>query len=289
MTDDKDDLARIKRILLNRQPDKLSDGIALCDRVQARIAALEAENARLQNDMAKVGKLADETLEHLSALAPAPAPEPADDLRERVAFQERVEPWMQECFGAEVSADREERGDRLLEEVFELLQSGGYNPARVTALRDYVWDREIGEPSQEVGGVMVTLAAYCLAHGLDMHSAGEVELARVWTKVDKIRAKQASKPKGSALPVALPARVSVAEAARDALSRLPDGEWEVWTSCSFRRISRKWGGDGDVLHALTHRSDGHPDLSWNEKQCQALCDLVNGLRRALASAEGGEA
>ena len=46
-----------------------------------------------------------------------------------------------------------------------------------------------------------TLAAYCLAHGLDMHSAGETELARVWTKVEAIRAKHAAKPKGSALPV----------------------------------------------------------------------------------------
>lgn len=121
---------------------------------------------------------------------------------EAVAFQDRVQPWMVACFGAEISGDRVERADRLLEEVFELLQSGGYDPARVLSLRDYVWGREIGEPAQEVGGVMVTLAAYCLAHGLDMHFAGETELARIWTKVEKIRAKQAAKPTGSALPVA---------------------------------------------------------------------------------------
>ena len=51
---------------------------------------------------------------------------------------------------------------------------------------------------------MVTLAAYCLAHGLNMHTAGETELTRIWTKVDKIRAKQAAKPKGSVLPQAWP-------------------------------------------------------------------------------------
>jgi hypothetical protein len=111
---------------------------------------------------------------------------------------------MMACFGPEISSDRVERGDRLLEEVFELLQSGGYDPARVVALRDYVWGREAGEPFQEVGGVQITLAAYCLAHDLNMHEAGEAELARIWTKVDKIRAKQAAKPVGSALPVALP-------------------------------------------------------------------------------------
>lgn len=119
---------------------------------------------------------------------------------EAVPFQGRVQPWMTACFGAEISADRVERGDRLLEEVFELLQSGGYDPSRVQSLRDYVWGREIGEPAQEVGGVMVTLAAYCLAHGLDMHAAGETELVRIWTKVEKIRAKQAAKPKHSPLP-----------------------------------------------------------------------------------------
>ena len=64
----------------------------------------------------------------------------------------------------------------------------------------------------------------------------------------------------------------------NALDRLPDGFWEVWTSCSFRRISRRGGGDGGVLRGTVQRSDGHPDLSWDEKTCQALCDLVNGLR-----------
>jgi hypothetical protein len=45
---------------------------------------------------------------------------------------------------------------------------------------------------------MVTLAALCLANGFDMH-AEETELARVWTKVEQIRAKQAAKPKHSPL------------------------------------------------------------------------------------------
>ena len=134
----------------------------------------------------------------LAALEAAPVPDQQETL------QARVWPWMLACFGEEIARDREERGDRLLEEVFELLQSGGYDPARVLALRDYVWSREVGEPAQEVGGVMITLAAYCLAHDLDMDQAGETELARIWTKVEKIRAKQAAKPRGSALPQAWP-------------------------------------------------------------------------------------
>lgn len=108
-------------------------------------------------------------------------------------FQQRVQPWMLETFGAEIAGDVTERGDRLLEEVLELLQSHGYDPGRVATLREYVFGRPVGEPAQEVGGVMVTLAAYCLATGLDMHAAGEAELSRIWTKVEVIRAKQASK------------------------------------------------------------------------------------------------
>ena len=115
------------------------------------------------------------------------------DERSGGRFQTHVAPWMQVCFGPEISNDRVERGDRLLEEVLELLQSGGYDPARVAQLVAYVWGRPVGQPAQEVGGVMVTLAAYCLAHGLDMHEAGETELARIWTKVDQIREKQALK------------------------------------------------------------------------------------------------
>lgn len=136
-----------------------------------------------------------ETADLIFALLPDP---------DEVSFQPRVEPWMRECFGDVIPFDKVERGDRLLEEVFELLQSGGYDPGRVTALRDYVWGRPVGESAQEVGGVMVTLAAYCLAFGLDMHQAGETELARIWTKVEAIRAKQASKPVGSALPIVVP-------------------------------------------------------------------------------------
>ena len=117
------------------------------------------------------------------------------------SFQQRVQPWMMECFGEKISSDLLERCDRFLEEDFELVQALGYPKERVAALRDYTWSRPKGEPSQEVGGVMVTLAALCLAADLDMHEAGETELARIWTKVEQIRAKQAAKPTGSALPV----------------------------------------------------------------------------------------
>ncbi|BDR10708.1 hypothetical protein CTR2_R40460 [Comamonas thiooxydans] len=117
------------------------------------------------------------------------------------AFQQRVQPWMMACFGAEISADRIERNHRFLEEALELVQSCGCTASEAHQLVDYVYGRPWGEPAQEAGGVMVTLAALCLANGLDMHACGETELARIWTKVEAIRAKQAAKPKHSPLPM----------------------------------------------------------------------------------------
>ena len=119
-----------------------------------------------------------------------------------MTFQKRVQKWMHACFGEVVSADRLERGDRYLEETLELLQSVGYPRERILALEEYVYARPIGEPHQEAGGVMLTLAAFCEPHGLDMTKAGEDELFRCWGKIEKIREKQARKPTGSALPIA---------------------------------------------------------------------------------------
>lgn len=116
------------------------------------------------------------------------------------AFQARVQPWMMQCFGPEISGDAQERNHRFIEEALELIQACGATRDEAHQLVDYVYDRPAGEKVQEAGGVMVTLAALCLAQNIDMHDAGEVELARIWEKIDRIRAKQAAKPKHSPLP-----------------------------------------------------------------------------------------
>ncbi len=115
-------------------------------------------------------------------------------------FQARVQPWLMACFGEMIAGDREERNHRFLEEALELVQACGCSDGEAHQLVNYVFGRDVGEPAQEVGGVMVTLAALCLANDLDMHVNAETELARIWTKVEAIRAKQAAKPKHSPLP-----------------------------------------------------------------------------------------
>lgn len=115
-------------------------------------------------------------------------------------FQAGVLSWMLKCFGVKISEDKAERNHRFLEEALELVQACGASKEDCIKLVDYVYDRPIGDIHQEVGGVMVTLAALCLAQSVEMNIAGQVELERVWTKIDVIRAKQAAKPKFSALP-----------------------------------------------------------------------------------------
>lgn len=117
-----------------------------------------------------------------------------------VTFQGDVKPWLLACFGEKIANDRTERNHRFLEEALELVQATGCTRSEAHQLVDYVFNRPVGEPVQEAGGVMVTLAALCLAHDMDMHKAGDIELARIWTKVEQIRAKQAAKPRHSPLP-----------------------------------------------------------------------------------------
>ncbi|PLX37007.1 MAG: hypothetical protein C0605_07865 [Hyphomicrobiales bacterium] len=115
-------------------------------------------------------------------------------------FQQRVGKWVEKCLGDESAMDGTERNHRFLEEALELVQACGCSAFEAHQLVEYVFARTIGERAQEVGGVMVTLAALCNAQKIDMAGAGEAELSRVWTRMDEIRAKQAAKPKHSPLP-----------------------------------------------------------------------------------------
>lgn len=117
-------------------------------------------------------------------------------------FQKRVDDWMQRCFGPEISNDRQERSHRFLEESLELVQAAGCTQHEALELVAYVYGRPRGVLDQEIGGVVVTLHALCLAWGKQVDSCGEAELQRVWGLIERIRAKHAAKPKFSPLPSA---------------------------------------------------------------------------------------
>ena len=116
-------------------------------------------------------------------------------------FQMRVAPWIKSCFGDDLSAiDLRERAHRFVEEAMELAQATGCTEDEAHDLVRYVFGRPSGAAMQEVGGVMMTLAALCLLADIDMHKAADVELDRCWANVAGIRAKHASKPHASPLP-----------------------------------------------------------------------------------------
>lgn len=112
-----------------------------------------------------------------------------------MSYQNDVLNWLMAAFSQDICRDPTERCHRFLEESLELVQSAGLSAVDAHALVDYVYGRPSGEIYQEVGCTMVTLAALCNVLSIDMVSAGEIELARCWQNIDKIRAKQAAKPK----------------------------------------------------------------------------------------------
>ena len=126
-----------------------------------------------------------------------------------ITYQSRVQQWLVACFGEAIAADHHQRNYRFLEEALELVQSLGATRDDAMQLVHYVFNREPGEPTQEVGGVAVTLDALCSAHRIDRAQAAENELERVWMNIELIREKQRSKPGMGPLPGAYPDRPRV--------------------------------------------------------------------------------
>ena len=116
-------------------------------------------------------------------------------------YQKLVGKWTVDCFGEKIAKDPVERNHRFLEEALELVQSLNCTQDEAHKLVDYVYSRPVGEPSQEVGGSLVTLAALCKANELNMQESGWDELERITSEktMAKIRLKQARKPKHSPL------------------------------------------------------------------------------------------
>lgn len=129
-------------------------------------------------------------LRALSASARGPAP-----------FQDRVLAQMCEIC-ADDPTDLEERRDRHAEEDAELLQSLGLSREAHHRIVDYVHDRPVGDPGQELGGTMHTLAGLAALACLDMVACGEVEFDRVGRPeiTAKIRRKRANRHGRGPLP-----------------------------------------------------------------------------------------
>lgn len=110
-------------------------------------------------------------------------------------FQAEVWDWMMRCFSDRTARSRRERAFRMLEEALELFQSLDCDVEDALRLVQYVYGRPVGVPEQEVGGLMMTLAALCGAAEVDLQKAAYNELWRVNTPevLEKIRAKRAAR------------------------------------------------------------------------------------------------
>jgi hypothetical protein len=111
-------------------------------------------------------------------------------------LQTLVRRWCVRAFGQEVADNHRERNHRFLEEALELGQSLGCSREDAHVLVNYVYGRPAGKPGQEVGGVLITLAALCGAHAnLSMDTEAKMELGRINRPevLAKIQAKQAAK------------------------------------------------------------------------------------------------
>lgn len=115
-------------------------------------------------------------------------------------FQTRVARWVSECLGDAALYNQDKRACCLFEEVCELMQAAGLPTSHCIMLLDYVYNRPVGVINQEVGGVMVAMAAFCQAFNVDIGRCAEDELVRVHQRMDEIRQKDANKPANSPLP-----------------------------------------------------------------------------------------
>jgi hypothetical protein len=103
-------------------------------------------------------------------------------------YQVKVSKWMLACFGQKVLTDSTLINPIFLEEALELCRVNGMKQEEAHKAVDYVYGLEkLGSISQEIGGVMVTLAALAGATRQDIVGAGLVELKRNWDNLDKIK------------------------------------------------------------------------------------------------------
>ncbi len=98
--------------------------------------------------------------------------------RKRDARQEAVGEWARHCFG-DAAMTPEERIARFLEEAIELAQAVGFPATRIERLIEYVYARPPGNVGQEVGGVEVTLLAFCETFELSAEGCEAAEFDRI--------------------------------------------------------------------------------------------------------------
>jgi hypothetical protein len=109
--------------------------------------------------------------------------------------QQQIGDWCVDAFGP-MAIDPGNRARRIVEEAIELAQAEGVSGEDIVKIAEHVYGRPVGDPDQEVGGVAVTLLAYCAATGRSAESLERREVERILNKdVEHFRRRNAEKVK----------------------------------------------------------------------------------------------
>lgn len=121
---------------------------------------------------------------------------PNDDL----TFQRIVEGVMAQTFGPDIFKDKPERNQRFLEAAIRLFRSCGGNATEAWRMVDYVYAQPSDAKIEEVGGVMVNLAALCESQDVQSTGLGILYLERIRGNMPRARGIERRKPRISPSP-----------------------------------------------------------------------------------------
>jgi hypothetical protein len=93
--------------------------------------------------------------------------------------------WGYRCFGMDHIVDKRVRALRCAEEAVELAQACFVDKDTVLKMVDMIYDRPMGDPKQEIGGVLITAAVIANAFESTAHDLMLKELRRVLDKSPK--------------------------------------------------------------------------------------------------------
>lgn len=88
--------------------------------------------------------------------------------------------WVQTKFGS-VGLEPKERGLRCAEEAIELGQALTVDREAMHKLVDHVYDRPVGDPVEEIGGVMICVQAAASILGISINDQADKEWERINT------------------------------------------------------------------------------------------------------------
>ena len=94
-------------------------------------------------------------------------------------FQDEVTAWVTGPLWHDMFDGQARAAARVVEEALELFQASGGTMLEADVISEHVWSRPVGEVSQELAGVMVSLLAAATANGYNLEAVTNTEIQRI--------------------------------------------------------------------------------------------------------------